>query len=95
SDTLRPHAMEAWAAVARAAEGAADAGLTDRDRAEIAEHEAMGLGPQGAPLFEKAAGLYAAAGDPGEALAARARGAYVRALAGDPEGALAEVSGPY
>ncbi|MEV8066043.1 tetratricopeptide repeat protein [Streptomyces sp. NPDC085995] len=95
SDTLRPHAMEAWAAVARAAEGAADAGLTDRDRAEIAEHEAMSLGPQGAPLFEKAAGLYAAAGDPGEALAARARGAYVRALAGDPEGALAEVSGPY
>jgi tetratricopeptide (TPR) repeat protein len=55
----------------------------------------MGLGPEGAALFERAAELYAAAGDPGEALAARARAAYVRALGGDVEAALAAVSGPY
>lgn len=92
SDTLQPHAVEAWAAVARAAEGTV---LDARDRAEIADHEAMGKGPEGAALFERAAELYAEAGDPGEALAARARAAYVRALAGDVDGALAAVAGPY
>ncbi|MEU0390719.1 tetratricopeptide repeat protein [Streptomyces chartreusis] len=92
SDHLRPGAVEAWAAVAEAAEGVE---LDPRDRAEIADHEAMGLGPEGAGLFERAAQLYAAAGDPGEALAARARAAYVRALAGDVDAALTAVSGPY
>ncbi|MEU6668356.1 tetratricopeptide repeat protein [Streptomyces sp. NPDC046727] len=93
SDTLRPHALEAWAAVARAArDGAA---LEPRDRAEIAEHEAMARGPEGLPLFERAATLYAEAGDPGEALAARARGAYVRALTGEVNAALATVTGLY
>ncbi|MGK5692295.1 tetratricopeptide repeat protein [Streptomyces sp. URMC 128] len=92
SDALRPGAMEAWAAVAEAAQGVE---LDPRDRAEIADHEAMGLGPEGTALFERAAELYAAAGDPGEALAARARAAYVRALAGDVDAALATVSGPY
>jgi tetratricopeptide (TPR) repeat protein len=92
SDNLRPGAVEAWAAVAEAAEVVE---LDPRDRAEIADHEAMGLGPEGAALFERAAQLYAAAGDPGEALAARARAAYVRALAGDVDAALAAVSGPY
>ncbi|MGV9254901.1 tetratricopeptide repeat protein [Streptomyces sp. NPDC003697] len=92
SDTLQPHAMEAWAAVARAAEGAE---LDARDRAEIADHEAMARGPEGAALFERAAGLYAEAGDPGEALAARSRAAYARALAGDVDGALAAVAEPY
>ncbi|MFI8830789.1 tetratricopeptide repeat protein [Streptomyces afghaniensis] len=92
SDNLRPGAVEAWAAVAEAAHGVE---LDPRDRAEIADHEAMGLGPEGAALFERAAQLYAAAGDPGEALAARARAAYVRALAGDVDAALAAVSGPY
>ncbi|MFI1166723.1 tetratricopeptide repeat protein [Streptomyces sp. NPDC020801] len=92
SDTLQPHAMEAWAAVARAAEGV---GLDARDRAEIADHEAMGRGAAGAGLFERAAELYAEAGDPGEALAARTRAAYVRALAGDVDGALAAVAEPY
>ncbi|MEV8595592.1 tetratricopeptide repeat protein [Streptomyces sp. NPDC052012] len=92
SDTLRPHAAEAWAAVARAAESAE---LDARDRAEVADHEAMSLGPQGAHLFERAAELYAEAGDPGEALAARARGAYVRALAGEVDEALAAVAGPH
>ncbi|MFJ3622793.1 tetratricopeptide repeat protein [Streptomyces iakyrus] len=92
SDTLRPSAVEAWAAAAAAAEGAE---LDPRDRAEMADHEAMSLGPEGTGLFERAAGLYAEAGDPGEALAARARGAYVRALAGDVDGAVAAVTGPY
>ncbi|MGH1552964.1 hypothetical protein ACRAWF_15870 [Streptomyces sp. L7] len=73
SDTLQPHAVEAWLAVARAAEGVELAAL---DRAEIADHQAMDQGPEGIALFEHAAELYTEAGDPGEALAARARGAY-------------------
>ncbi|MEU0675028.1 tetratricopeptide repeat protein [Streptomyces sp. NPDC006172] len=92
SDALQPHAMEAWAAAARAAEGVE---LDARDRAEIADHEAMALGPEGAERFERAAELYAEAGDPGEALAARTRAAYVRALAGDVDAALAAVAEPY
>ena len=92
SDTLQPHAIAAWAAVSRAAEGVE---LTARDRAEIADHQAMDLGPQGIALFEEAAGLYAEAGDPGEALAAHARGAYVRALTGDVPEALAVVADLY
>ncbi|MFE9451152.1 tetratricopeptide repeat protein [Streptomyces sp. NPDC006739] len=92
SDGLRPHALEAWAAVSRAAEGVE---LDARDRAEIVDHEAMGRGPEGAALFERAAEWYARAGDLGEALAARARGAYVRALAGEVEEALAAVGRLY
>ncbi|WP_371668944.1 tetratricopeptide repeat protein [Streptomyces sp. NBC_00289] len=92
SDTLRPHAVEAWAAAARAAEGL---DLDARDRAEIADHEAMGRGPEGIELFERAAELYGEAGDPGESLAARARAAYVRALAGEVDEALAAVAEPY
>jgi tetratricopeptide (TPR) repeat protein len=91
SDTLQPDAVEAWAAVARAAEGAE---LDPRDRAEIAEHRAMELGPEGIELFAQAARLYAEAGDPGESLAAHARAAYVRALAGDVAGALTAVAAP-
>ncbi|MEV1083672.1 tetratricopeptide repeat protein [Streptomyces sp. NPDC050211] len=92
SDTLQPNAIEAWAGVARAAEGVE---LTPRDRAEIADHRAMDLGPEGIDLFEHAAQLYAEAGDPGEALAARTRAAYMRALTGDTTGALTAVAGPY
>ncbi|GAA3295634.1 tetratricopeptide repeat protein [Streptomyces cinereospinus] len=92
SDTLQPNAVEAWAAVARAARGT---GLDARDRAEIADHEAMERGPEGAALFERAAELYAEAGDPGEALAARARAAYVRALTGHVDEAVAAVAAPY
>ncbi|CAL9440820.1 tetratricopeptide repeat protein [Streptomyces sp. enrichment culture] len=92
SGTLRPHALQAWAAVARAAR---DGELEPRDRAEIADHEAMARGPEGLPLFEQAARLYAEAGDPGEALAARARAAYVRALAGEVEPALTTVTRLY
>ncbi|GHD44030.1 tetratricopeptide repeat protein [Streptomyces galbus] len=98
SDALRPHAVEAWAAVARAAEsaeGGADAVLDARDRAEIADHEGMALGPGGVASFERAAALYEEAGDPGEALAARARAAYVRALDGAAEEARAAVAEPY
>ncbi|MFD8151798.1 tetratricopeptide repeat protein [Streptomyces sp. NPDC059720] len=94
SDTLRPNAVDAWAAVADAAD-ALGAELDARDRAEIAEHAATALGADGVELFEQAAALYAAAGDPGEALAARARAAYVRALAGDVAAASAAVAGPY
>ncbi|MFH9088273.1 tetratricopeptide repeat protein [Streptomyces sp. NPDC017673] len=93
SDTLRPQALEAWAAVARAArDGTA---LTPRDRAEIADHEAMARGPEGLGLFERAAALYAEAGDPGEALAARARGAHIRALTGELDTALTTVTSLY
>ncbi|MFF0204953.1 tetratricopeptide repeat protein [Streptomyces sp. NPDC005017] len=92
SEALRPNAMEAWAAAARACE---EAELDVRARAELADHRAMGQGPEGAALFERAADLYAEAGDPGESLAARTRAAYVRALGGDVEGALASVAGPY
>ncbi|MEU9477245.1 tetratricopeptide repeat protein [Streptomyces sp. NPDC048191] len=92
SESLRPHALEAWAAVSQAARGA---GLDPRDRAEIADHEAMALGQEGIELFERAAELYAEAGDPGEALAARARGAYARALAGDTATALETVTALY
>ncbi|MET9912013.1 tetratricopeptide repeat protein [Streptomyces sp. NPDC006476] len=92
SDTLRPNAVEAWAAVSRAAEGV---DLDVRERAEIVDHEAMGRGPEGVELFERAAELYAEAGDPGEALAARTRAAYVRALTGRVDEAVAAVAEPY
>ncbi|MFD4558814.1 tetratricopeptide repeat protein [Streptomyces sp. NPDC058469] len=92
SDTLQPHAVEAWLAVSRAAEGVE---LAARDRAEIADHQAMDRGPEGIALFERAAELFAEAGDPGEAWAARARGAYVRALTGEIDEALAAIAEPY
>ncbi|MGW9030655.1 tetratricopeptide repeat protein [Streptomyces sp. NPDC055722] len=90
SERLHPDAVEAWAAVALAAEGLE---LDARDRADLVDHEALGRGPEGAESFERAAGLYAEAGDPGEALAARARGAYVRALTGHTDEALETVTG--
>ncbi|MCW7943877.1 tetratricopeptide repeat protein [Streptomyces hygroscopicus] len=90
SDALHPDAMDAWAAVARAA---GDRELDPRDRADLADHEAMSRGPEGAEFFERAAVLYEAAGDPGEALAARARAAFVRALTGRSDEALETVTG--
>ncbi|KOV66058.1 hypothetical protein [Streptomyces sp. MMG1121] len=95
SESLRPHALQAWAAVARAAQGVECVGLEPRDRAEITDHEAMARGPEGIELFARAAALYAEAGDPGEALAARARGAYVRALTGEVDTALVTVTDLY
>ncbi|QNP69959.1 tetratricopeptide repeat protein [Streptomyces roseirectus] len=95
SDTLQPHAIEAWAAVGRAVEATGDEGLTARDRAELAEHQGMAGGPDGLAFFEEAARWYADAGDLGESLASRARGAYVRALGGDVEAALTAIEEPY
>ncbi|MCL7426724.1 tetratricopeptide repeat protein [Streptomyces sp. YS415] len=92
SDTLQPRAVEAWAAVARAAEGVE---VDVRDLAEIVDHRAMELGPDGVELFERAAELYAEAGDEGESLAARTRAAYVRALTGHLAEALTAVAEPY
>lgn len=92
SDTLQPHALEAWAAVARAAE---ETEVDTYVRAEIADHTAMGRGPEGVALFERAAELYAEAGDEGEAIAAHARAAYVRALSGELDEALAAIDDPY
>ncbi|MEV7340144.1 tetratricopeptide repeat protein [Streptomyces sp. NPDC093544] len=92
SDSRSPDAVEAWAAVSRAAEGHE---LDVRDRAEIADHAAMERGPEGIELFHRAAELYAEADDPGEALAAHARAAYVLALTGDTEEALTAVSELY
>ncbi|MEV5534216.1 tetratricopeptide repeat protein [Streptomyces prunicolor] len=92
SDTLQPHAVEAWLAVSQASEGVE---LSTRDRAEIADHQAMDRGPEGIALFDRAAGLFAEAGDPGEAWAARARGAYVRALTGEIDEALTAIAEPY
>ncbi|WP_329527489.1 tetratricopeptide repeat protein [Streptomyces sp. NBC_01462] len=89
SQSRDPDAVAAWAAVARAAEGLE---LEVRDRAEIADHAAMERGPEGIGLFHEAAELYDAAGDPGEALAARARAAYVLALVGGSEEALEAVT---
>ncbi len=94
SETLHPGSVEAWAAVARAAESEG-AELDAGDRAEIVDHEAIGLGPEGRALFSRAAELYEEAGDPGEALAARARGATVHALAGDTDAALELIAEPY
>ncbi|MFI9769854.1 tetratricopeptide repeat protein [Streptomyces sp. NPDC052415] len=95
SDTLQPRAVEAWAAVARAAEGVEGVEVDVRDLAEIVDHRAMELGPDGVELFERAAELYAEAGDEGESLAARTRAAYVRALTGHLAEALAAVAEPY
>lgn len=95
SESLQPHALQAWAAVAQAAQGVAGTELEPRDRAEITDHEAMARGPEGIELFERAAALYAEAGDLGEALAARARGAYVRALTGEVDAALTTVTALY
>ncbi|MGW5662143.1 tetratricopeptide repeat protein [Streptomyces sp. NPDC003758] len=89
ADALDPAAMDAWAAVARAAQGRE---LDPRDQADLIDHEAMSRGPEGVGLFERAAELYLVAGDPGEALAARARAAFVRSLTGRPDEALGTVT---
>ncbi|MER5824128.1 tetratricopeptide repeat protein, partial [Streptomyces mirabilis] len=60
SATRSPDAVEAWAAVSRAAEGRE---LDVRDRAEIADHAAMERGPEGIELFHVAASLYREAGE--------------------------------
>lgn len=93
SEAAHPDAVEAWAAVARAA-GEQGVELGVRDRAEIADHAGMGLGPEGLAHFARAAELYEEAGDPGEALAAHARRASVYAFTGQADAALALISEP-
>ncbi|MFJ6570861.1 tetratricopeptide repeat protein [Streptomyces sp. NPDC091292] len=93
TEARHPDASRAWAAVDRIAreEGAE---LAARDRAEVADHEAMAQDPADLALFARAAELYEAAGDPAEAAEARARGAYTRALEGRVTEALAALAEP-
>ncbi|WNI22217.1 tetratricopeptide repeat protein [Streptomyces sp. ITFR-16] len=95
SDALRPEAGAAWLAAAERAE-ADGAVLVPGDRASLEDHRAMAgsLPPaEAAQAFAAAAGLYAEAGDPGEAVAAAARCAYAHALAdGGADGALEEIA---
>ncbi|MEU0690239.1 tetratricopeptide repeat protein [Streptomyces uncialis] len=93
TEARHPGAGAAWTAALGAAD-AAGVPLTVRDRAEIADHEAMAGAD--AALFERAAGLYEEAGDPDEAVEARARGAYVRAMrdGGTWAGALSALTEP-
>lgn len=93
SEDRHPDARGAWEAVGRAAE-ASGADLDDLARAELADHRAMALRDEpaeAARLFRWAAERYEAAGEPGEAAAARARAAYALALDGRGEEALAAV----
>ncbi|MGW9119473.1 tetratricopeptide repeat protein [Streptomyces sp. NPDC055663] len=98
SDAQRPDAGAAWEAVAHRAAGpdGAAAGLSDHDRACVEDHRAMygSLPPvEAMAAFERAAALYGAAGDPGEAAAATGRAAYARALEpGGADGALAAIA---
>ncbi|MDX3097921.1 tetratricopeptide repeat protein [Streptomyces sp. ME19-03-3] len=78
-----PDAGAAWAAAGRAAERAGTA-LGDLDRAEIADHAGIAAFADpgtAVPLFDTAAELFEAAGEPGEAAACRARAAYAVAVA--------------
>ncbi|MFF9014538.1 tetratricopeptide repeat protein [Streptomyces sp. NPDC014870] len=80
-----PAARAAWEAVA-AAVAAADLELDALGRAELDDHRAIAMeaGPaESVGLFLRAAEGYEAAGDPGEAQAARARAAFALALALD------------
>ncbi|MFE6667067.1 tetratricopeptide repeat protein [Streptomyces sp. NPDC057697] len=90
SEAQHPGAGPAWEAVGRlvAGQDGAAAGLSDHDRASVEDHRAMygALPPaEAAAAFESAAGLYGAAGDRGESVAAEARAAFARAL--EPGGA--------
>ena len=76
-----PDAVEAWAAVARAAEAEGAELDTWRPRRDRRPRGHRSSGRRASRLFERAAELYEEAGDPGEALAARARGG-VRARPG-------------
>ncbi|WP_329194066.1 tetratricopeptide repeat protein [Streptomyces sp. NBC_01435] len=98
SEAQHPGAGPAWEAVARLVDGpdGAAAGLSDHDRASVEDHRAMygSLPPaQAAAAFGAAAGLYGAAGDRGEAVAAEARAVFARALEpGGADGALASIA---
>ncbi|MFG3135779.1 tetratricopeptide repeat protein [Streptomyces sp. NPDC048211] len=97
SEAQHPDAGAAWRAVAERAgqPGEADA-LTARDRANVEDHRAMdgSLPPaEAAEAFRTAARLYEAAGDRGEAVAADARGAFLRSTRdGAADEAAAEIA---
>ncbi|MER5947877.1 tetratricopeptide repeat protein [Streptomyces sp. NPDC001904] len=89
-----PDAGLAWERAARAAE-TEGLELTVHDRAEVADYGAMGSSDGGVEEFARAAELYEASGDPEEARAARARGAYALSRAGRTDEALTAVREPY
>ncbi|GGU34155.1 tetratricopeptide repeat protein [Streptomyces violascens] len=95
SDASHPDAGAAWAAVGASGDQSA---LDPYDRAQVLDHWAMrgalDAGPR-VTAFRDAAELYEAAGDPGEAAAARARAAYALARDGRAEEALAALAEPH
>ncbi|MGW1183739.1 tetratricopeptide repeat protein [Streptomyces drozdowiczii] len=94
AEAQRPEAREAWQAVGERA-GAEGVDLAPLDRANLEDHRAMdGSRPpaEAAEAFARAAGLYEAGGDTGEAVAARARGAFARALDGETDEATALIA---
>ncbi|MFE9856968.1 tetratricopeptide repeat protein [Streptomyces sp. NPDC005780] len=96
SDAQHPDAGSAWRAVAERTGRAGETGaLTARDRANVEDHRAMdgSLPPAGAAeAFRTAARLYEEAGDRGEAVAADARGAFLRSTQdGAADEAAAEI----
>ncbi|MFJ6436415.1 tetratricopeptide repeat protein [Streptomyces sp. NPDC091416] len=98
SDARHPDAGSAWRAVAERAGQPGEAGaLTARDRANVEDHRAMdgSLPPaEAADAFRTAARLYGEAGDRGEAVAAEARGVFLRSMQdGAVDEAAAEIVG--
>ncbi|MFF3541472.1 tol-pal system YbgF family protein [Streptomyces platensis] len=88
-----PEARATWRAVAEAADRTGTE-LEISDRAEVTYHAAVDAldDPEAAgTLFRRAAEQFEAAGDPGEAAAARARAAYTMAVSGRTEPGLAEL----
>lgn len=87
----RNAAYDAWAAVGRAADRTGTP-LDPMARAEVADHAGMDSlddPPAALALLTAAAAEYETAGEYGEAAACRARAAYVTALAGPAQPALA------
>ncbi|WP_406092084.1 tetratricopeptide repeat protein [Streptomyces sp. NBC_01013] len=96
SDARHPDAVAAWLAVGERAGQPGEAGaLTVHDRASVEDHRAMNpsLPPaEGVEAFREAARLYEEAGDRGEAVAARARGAVLHSMQdGGTDEAVAEI----
>ncbi|GAA2620634.1 hypothetical protein [Streptomyces axinellae] len=84
----RPGALAVWAELAEAV-ARTGVRLTEGEQAELLDHRAMELtrtDPEaGAAAFTEAAGRYAGAGMPGEALACRARALQASSFAPDPD----------
>ena len=94
SDTGHPSAQDAWRR-ADAAVRQTGTTLPQGEQAELADHRAMDLArtepAAGAARFTEAAALYDAAGEPGRAVACRARAALATGYAGSPEDALTQL----